>query len=248
MIRSSGQAGAPPSSGGDAAGGSIRERLRSQPLFAHLDEEQLQAVLRTSHEVRLRDGQIFFQAGDAAERFFLVLEGQIKLSRLSLSGQEKVIEIISPGETFAEALMFSEMPVYPVTATALGGTRLLSFENSAYLELLRVSTETCFRLMADMSRRLKYLINEIEHLSLQNASFRVADYLWRRWNAGGCEEGYLLLQVPKRVIASQLSVTPETFSRTLHDFSARGFIRVDGVRVEILDPGALRAIADPREG
>lgn len=247
MILSPGQAGATPSSAGEAAAEAIRDSLRSQPLFVHLDEERLQAVLRTSYEVRLRDGQIFFQAGDSAERFFLVLAGQVKLSRVSLSGQEKVIEIIPHGETFAEALMFSETPAYPVTATALGETRLLSFENSAYLEALRQSTETCFQLMADMSRRLKYLVNEIEHLSLQNASFRVADYLWKRWHAGGGEEGFLL-QAPKGVIASRLSVTPETFSRTLHNFSAQGFIRVEGPWVEVLDPKALRAIADPGEG
>jgi len=223
----------------------VQDKLRNQPLFAHLDEGQLQIVLRTSHEIRLGDGQLFFQSGDSAQRFFLVIEGQIKLSKLSLSGQEKVIEIISPGETFAEALMFSETPVYPVTATAIGETRLLSFENATYLELLRGSTETCFRLMADMSRRLKHLINEIEHLSLQNASFRVADFLWKRWSANRHGGNSLFLQAPKGVIASRLSVTPETFSRTLHSFSAQGFIRVEGARVEILDPEALHAIADP---
>jgi CRP-like cAMP-binding protein len=213
-------------------------------LFSHLDEHQLARLQRTAHEVKLQDGQLFFQAGDPASHFFLVLEGQIKLSKLSLQGQEKVIEIIPTGETFAEAMMFIEQPTYPVNATSIGKSRLLSFESAPYMEILRNSTETCFRLMADMSMRLKHLINEIEILSLQNASYRLANYLWRRWQAVNPADDTIELKTPKGVIASRLSITPETFSRTLHSFTEQGIVRVDGNRVRVLDQDALRAMAD----
>lgn len=221
--------------------------LRSSVLFSHLDERQFRIAEGLAHEIKLQDGQLFFQAGDPATRFFLVMQGQIKLSRLSLQGQEKVIEIIPAGETFAEALMFGEQPAYPVNATAIGETRLLSFDNAGYLELLRGSTETCFRLMADMSARLKHLISEIEVLSLQNAAYRLANYLWKSWDKVRPADGCIELQVPKGVIASRLSITPETLSRTLHGFSQQGLIRVEGSRVEILDAAGLHAIADPLE-
>ena len=219
--------------------------LKSCALFSHLDDQQFRIAEGLAHEVRLQDGQLFFQTGDPATRFFLVLEGQIKLSRLSLQGQEKVIEIIPRGETFAEALMFSERPTYPVNATAIGAARLLGFDNAAYLELLRGSTESCFRLMADMSQRLKHLITEIEVLSLQNAAYRLASFLWKRWESEQPVDGFIELQVPKGVIASRLSVTPETLSRTLHGFTEQGLIRVDGHRLEIIDPQGLRSLADP---
>ena len=144
--------------------------------------------------------------------------------------------------------MFGEQPTYPVNATAIGRTHLLSFESAPYLELLRGSTETCFRLMADMSRRLKQLINEIEVLSLQNASYRLASFLWRRWLVATPADGAIQLQIPKGVIASRLSITPETLSRTFHRLSERGVIRVAGNRVKILDPEALRSLADPSFG
>jgi CRP-like cAMP-binding protein len=221
--------------------------LRDCLLFSHLNEAQLATIKGQAHEVRLNDGQLFFQAGDPASRFFLVLEGQIKLSRLSLKGSEKVIELISTGETFAEALMFGEQPRFPVNATAIGTTRLLSFDNQSYLEVLRGSNEACFKLMADMSQRLKHLINEIELLSLQNATFRLADFIWKRWEMLQPDGVAIELEVPKAVIASRLSVTPETFSRTLNVFSGRGLIEVDGNRILILDPDGLRALADPIE-
>ncbi len=222
--------------------------LRSCVLFSHLDDRQFRIAEGLAHEVKLQDGQLFFQAGDPASRFFLVLEGQIKLSRLSLQGQEKVIEIIPSGETFAEALMFGERPAYPVNATAIGATRLLSFDSAAYLELLRGSTESCFRLMADMSQRLKHLITEIEVLSLQNAAYRLANFLWKRWESERPADGFIELRVPKGVIASRLSVTPETLSRTLHGFTEQGLIRVDGHRIQIVNPQGLQEVADPLVG
>ncbi|MET0009001.1 MAG: helix-turn-helix domain-containing protein [Candidatus Thiodiazotropha sp. 6PLUC4] len=56
------------------------------------------------------------------------------------------------------------------------------------------------------------------------------------------------LQVPKGVIASRLSVTPETFSRILHNLSDHGVIRVDGSRVDILDDEGLQAFAGVTKG
>jgi CRP-like cAMP-binding protein len=213
-------------------------------LFTHLDDSQFQKVEKMAHEIRLGDGQLFFQSGDPATHFFLVLQGQIKLTRLSIQGQEKVIEIITPGQTFAEALMFGEDPAYPVNAVAIGDTYLLSFESAPFLEILRGSIDTCFRLMGDMSQRLKRLIREIDELTLQSASCRVASFLWKRWQARVGGGGSFELQAPKGVIASRLSVTPETFSRILHNFSHQGVIHVNGSRVEVLDENGLLEFAD----
>ncbi|MEW8508771.1 MAG: Crp/Fnr family transcriptional regulator [Candidatus Thiodiazotropha sp.] len=218
--------------------------LRQCYLFAHLDDDQFERVKKMAHEIRIRDGQLFFQSGDPATHFYLLIQGQIKLTRLSMQGQEKVIEIITPGKTFAEALMFGESPEYPVNAVAIGDSHLLSFESAPFLEILRGSIDTCFRLMGDMSHRLKSLIREIDELTLQSASCRVASFLWQRWEARPNGDKSFNLQAPKGVIASRLSVTPETFSRILHNFSTQGLIHVDGSQVDVLDEQGLLGFAD----
>ncbi|RLW52917.1 MAG: transcriptional regulator [gamma proteobacterium symbiont of Stewartia floridana] len=215
--------------------------LRQCYLFAHLDDQQFAVVEQMAHGAKLRDGQLFFQAGDPATHFFLVVSGQIKLTRLSMQGQEKVIEIITPGQTFAEALMFGEQPDYPVNAQAMGETELLVFESDPFKEILRGSVETCFHLLADLSQRLRMLIREIDNLTLQSASCRVASFLWNRWCLVKSQGDSFELQAPKGVIASRLSVTPETFSRILHNFSDQGVIRVEGSRVDVLDNEQLQA-------
>ncbi|MCG8427009.1 MAG: Crp/Fnr family transcriptional regulator [Chromatiales bacterium] len=216
--------------------------LQSTYLFSQLSEEQLARVKKYSSGMRVDDGEVLFEVGDKASRFFLVLEGQIKLSRLSLNGNEKVIEVVSPGHTFAEALMFLEKPSYPVRCVALGKAALIAFENEQFLQLLHESTETCFRVMGDMSLRLRHLIKEIDDLTLQSATGRVAGYLCGMLIFKGQER--FNLETPKGVLASRLSVKPETFSRILHGFIDQGLVRVKGGHIEVLNADGLRKHAE----
>ena len=219
----------------------IPDDLRRGPLLRPLDREQLERVARHALRLLLRDDEALFQQGDKAERFYLVLKGQIKLYRLSPDGNEKVIEIVTPGNTFAEALMFLNRPHYPVGATAIGHAELISIDAADFVSMLRESVETCFLIMGDMSRRLRGLIGEIDNLSLHSAGCRVADYLLRRAE----QEGDVFdLGVPKLVIASRLTVKPETFSRIIRELSDRNLIRVQARRIEVLDRAALSAAAE----
>ena len=178
--------------------------------------------------------------GDDAKRFFLVLEGQIKLSRLAMNGNEKVIEVVISGHTFAEALMFADKPAYPVSAAAIGKSRLVAVDSHAFLDLLRESTDTCFRVMGDMSMRLRRMIKEIDDLTLQSATGRVAGFLCGKSMFKGQTRVAFDLATPKGVLASRLSVKPETFSRILHNFTDQGLVRVKGGHIEILDVEGLR--------
>ncbi len=219
--------------------------LRSTYLFSVLDDSQLERVATMGMPVQLRDGEQLFTTGDKAKVFYLVLEGQIKLFRLASSGDEKVIEIVRAGNTFAEALMFQSQQTFPVSAQAIGDVRLLAFSHSSFLLLLRESVDTCFRLMGDMSARLRHMIMEINDLTLQNATGRVAGYLCSQVHGksgNGCCDGFDLA-APKGVLASRLSVKPETFSRILHNLMDKDIISVKGGHIDVLNVDELRSIA-----
>jgi CRP-like cAMP-binding protein len=204
--------------------------------LSRLTEAQLERVHRRSHRVRLEEGQWLFSQGDEARRFFLVLEGQMKLFRLSPEGNEKIIEIISAGSTFAEALMFLERPYYPVCAAALSRVELVSMDARDFAHMLRESVDTCFLILGDLSQRLRGLIGEIDRLTLHGATGRVASYLLER--ASECGESFEL-DVRKSVVASRLSVKPETFSRAIKSLSDQGLITVQGNHFRVLDRQAL---------
>ena len=79
-------------------------------LFSELNAAQLDAVLENTRVVDLDEGETLFEQQQPAREFFLLERGQIKLARCSPDGNEKIIDLISPGGTFAEAIMFAKQP------------------------------------------------------------------------------------------------------------------------------------------
>jgi CRP-like cAMP-binding protein len=219
--------------------------LRRHHLFRSLSDEQFEPLLQEISMRSLQQGQHLFEEGSSAGAFYLLIEGQVKLYRLSPTGQEKVIEIVRPGQTFAEALMFLDIPAYPVSAQALSDIEYFVIRNKGFLQLLSQSVETCFHVMADFSMRLRGLLNEIDSLTLQNASLRLINYLLylaQEVEGGeGCAE--ITLPAAKNIIASRLSIQPETLSRILGNLSGKGLISVEGLNIKVLDIDGLRTLS-----
>jgi CRP/FNR family transcriptional regulator, dissimilatory nitrate respiration regulator len=217
------------------------DEVRQAYVFAGVPEDQLRSLLTTAQPVRLAAGDTLFNQGQRAERFFFVREGSIKLFRVSREGDEKIIEISRPGQTFAEAVMFmGNNARYPVNAEALQDSSLLAFPQQAFREHLAKSIETCFGMLASMSRRLHGLVNQIESLTLQNATYRLVSYLLEQIPHGVQESPEIVLTTPKSAIAAHLAIQPETLSRILKRLSANGLIEVHGNHVVVGDIESLR--------
>lgn len=215
------------------------EALAESHLFSELDAAQLDRVRRHSHVTDMVEGESLFFQGDDATHFYLVLSGRIKLSRVSPEGKEKVVEIMEAGATFAEALMFMDEAHYPVTATALGPSRVIGISCRDFKAMLRESIDTCLLLLGRMSLRLRGLISEIDSLSLDSGTRRTVSYLLQH-APDGSEQ--FELQIAKSVIASRLSVKPETFSRILRNLHDRQILSIDGRKVTIHDREAMLSI------
>jgi CRP-like cAMP-binding protein len=218
----------------------IIEELRGSLLLSRLSDGQLERVQRHATCLRLHDGQMLFNQGDPAQHFYLVKSGRLRLFRLSIDGAEKVIEIIGPGETFAEALMFLDAARYPVCAMALEPVELIAIETRDFALMLRESVDTCFLIMGVLSQRLHGLVQEIENLTLHSASSRFACYLLSRLPP---YKMAVELDLRKGIIASRLSIKPETLSRIERELSMRGIIAVRGSRIHVLNLKRLEEIA-----
>jgi CRP-like cAMP-binding protein len=214
--------------------------LRAHSLFAGLSDEQLTRVKEGIRLLKLAVGDHLFSQGQLADRFFLLRAGEVKLYRLSLTGNEKVIEIVQPGQVFAEALMFMDAPLYPVNAQALTVVEIYAINNKQFLNILRDSIDTCFRVMADISLRLHQLLNEIDALTLQNATLRLVNFLLSQVPGDAGNTADVALPAAKNIIASRLSIQPETLSRILHNLGKQELISVKGLNVQIHDVQGLR--------
>lgn len=214
------------------------ELLAHAPIFRDLSEEELGRVAAGTTEVRAERGRLLFQRGDPCIGFHIVIYGQVKLAVGTAGGAEKVVEIIGPGMSFGEALMFTDRP-YVVFATALADSLLLHVGKDTLLAELEGDPRLARRMIAGLSWRLHMLVKDVEALTLHSATQRVIGYLARLEDDGG--GGRATLPAQKSLVASRLNLTPEYFSRILHELAGEGLVRVEGREIEILDPGRLRA-------
>ena len=188
-------------------GKDIADELRRIDLFTALDPHQLQVVIDSTRVVRLDHGERLFDHGQPARHFFRLNSGQLKLFRSSPSGGEKIIEIVQPGETFAQAVMFMESRGgYPVSAEAIEPSALLGFDTDVMRGVLRESVDTCFRMLASLSYRLRQQVDEIEKLTLHPAVSRLAGYLIEQAPSDVPSTSGIHLSAPKNVIASRLEI------------------------------------------
>ena len=218
------------------------EKIRINSLFSSLSDEQLTTLIEQAQHHKLEQGENLFMQGDAAQHFYWVESGMTRLYRMAPNGDEKVIEIIRPGQTFAEAIMFMDKPQprYPVSAQMIAKGEVWGFDNQLFLDLLRDSPEGCFRMMANMSHKLHTLVKEIDRLTLQTASERVINYLLQELVNQPQANGELTLSISKQMLAAKLSIKPETLSRTLGRLTREELISSHGNHIRVLDITALR--------
>lgn len=212
--------------------------LRRHYLFAKLPGQVFEDVCALATLKRLACHDILVRQGEPAKRFFLLVSGQIKLYRLNVEGQEHLVEIIQPGQTFAEALQFSQAHSFPVSAGALKDCVLVSIDGAHYRHALQDQPQVCLAIMASMSQHLHQRLRDIDTLILPNASRRVINFLLQECDPS---DGRVELQVSKRLVASKLGIQPETFSRTLHRLVDEGLISMQRRSIQIL---ALDRLAD----
>ncbi|EXF92904.1 DnrE protein [Pseudomonas fluorescens HK44] len=210
---------------------SITLTLRRHHLFSQLPEKVFEEVCSLAMLKRLSCHCTLMHQGDPATRFFLLVGGQIKLYRLTGEGQENLVEIIQPGQTFAEALLFSQTRLYPVSATALKDSVLVSIEGNHYRNALEDQPKVCLAILASMSVHLHLRLRDIDTLTLVSASRRVINFLLQERHP---VTGQIVLQVSKRLVASKLGIQPETFSRILHRLVECGLIAMERRNICIL--------------
>lgn len=220
---------------------SIAELLKAADLFADLSPEQIARVASKSRIVRLATEEILFSHGGRADCFFYLVAGQLKLYRLSPEGQEKIFEVIEPGTTFAETRVGLDSPRYHVSCAALTDSEVVGIDSRNFRAVLRDSPDTCLRLLRELSERLEGMVDQIDQLTLRNATARVASYLLCNLPHGASQ---YVLRTSKGVLASRTSVRPETLSRILRQLAYDGVATVDSRgRVHVHDTARLRALA-----
>ena len=185
-------------------------------------------------------GAVLFQRGDPADAFYFILDGWVKIYRMSPVGTETIFSIFTRGESFAEAAMFNG-GTYPVDAETITSCRLLPIYADNFRSLVHDEPDLALAMLASTSKHLKYLVEQIEQIKLLSAPRRIAGFL-----IGLCSstEGPCTVTLPfeKSLIANRLGMQPESFSRAVLKLRPMGVV-VEREYVTIADVAKLNQYA-----
>lgn len=220
--------------------------IASIPLFNGLPPDQLEAIRQIAVEKRFGRGETIFCEGDVARGFCVVIEGRVKVYKVSTEGKEQILHIFGPCQPFGEVPVFTRQK-FPAYAESIAPTRVLFFPRTAFVELITANPSLALNMLAVMSTKLQQFTVIIENLSLKEVPARLASYLL--YLAGEQEKDHIVtLNISKGLLASILGTIPETLSRIFAKLSTLDLIRVEGRQIRLLDREGLEEMAEYGRG
>ena len=216
------------------------------PLFNGLPENQLLAIKQIAVEKKVNKGEAIFSEGDEGKGFFVVLEGRMKIYKVSAEGKEQILHIFGPGKPFGEVPVFAGQK-FPANAQAISKGRLLFFPRAAFVQLITENPSLSLNMLAIMSSKLREFTIQIENLSLKEIPARLASYLIYLADQQQSDES-VTLTISKGQLASILGTIPETLSRIFAKLSSQGLINVQGPKITLLDREGLEDLAEYGKG
>lgn len=212
--------------------------LSNQPLFKHISPFELESLKRDVSKLKVDKNFTLFQKDEQADACYILVYGLVKLAIPSSNGNDKIIELIRPGQSIGEAMIFLDEP-YPFYAEAIENSLLLKVPKSSLFKLLDHSPAIARQMMAGLSYRMLGFIRNVERQTSHTALQRVIDYILQAAKYQNSDD--IHLELKKNVVASLLNLTPETFSRMLHHLSEMELIQVSSSRIRILSADLLRS-------
>ena len=216
------------------------------PLFNGLPEDQLLAINQIAVEKKVNKGEAIFSEGDEGKGFYVVLEGRVKIYKVSAEGKEQILHIFGQGQPFGEVPVFAGQK-FPANAQAIAKGRLLFFPRTAFVALITENPSLSLNLLAILSSKLREFTVQIENLSLKEMPARLASYLIYLADEQQSEDA-VTLGISKGQLASILGTIPETLSRIFAKLSGQDLIRVQGPKIELLDREGLEDLAEFGKG
>ncbi|WP_413433335.1 Crp/Fnr family transcriptional regulator [Crateriforma spongiae] len=223
---------------------SVRDVLAACGLFQGLDDQQMLLLCDMGRRCRYRAGETVFQQQTPCPGIFVVDRGLVRVFRSGPNGQQHVLHLCGPNQTFAEVAAIGGFPL-PASATAAESTECVLIPTDRLHTELSSNHALCHQLLTGMAFWVRHFVQLVEDIALRDAMSRVTRLLCDL----PCDaNGRIALPGSKKDIANHLNLTSETFSRVLRRLMEKQVIESEGSRaIRVLDADALGDISDHRE-
>ena len=213
------------------------ETLARSGIFQGVDPEAAEALAKEMELIETRKGEVIFSEGEPGDSLYIVLSGKLKIGRRAGDGRQNLIAVMGPSDMLGELSLFDPGP-RTATATAVTATTLSGLGNDALDPLLSQRPEVAGRLLAALARRLRRTNEAMADLIFSDVPGRVAKALLDLASRFGVEteDGLRVTHdLTQEELAQLVGASRETVNKALADFASRGFLRLDGRAVVILD-------------
>jgi CRP-like cAMP-binding protein len=211
--------------------------VATAPLFSGIERADLAALLAGATTMSYPKTALLFSQGDKADRFFVVLAGQVNLFAMTKTGQQSIIEIFTAIATFAEAAIFLTGE-FPLNCEVLGGTRLVHVPAAPFLNHLSQHPHLSMILLKGLARWQARMTTEIAEIKSRSPAQRLASFLLA-FSPKNEDANRVRLPLSKATLASRIGITPESLSRALSRMKSLG-VESQGREIVIADRSALQ--------
>jgi CRP/FNR family cyclic AMP-dependent transcriptional regulator len=219
----------------------VEDLLARVPLFAALDDESAAHLGATLTRRTLARGHVVFSEGDAGDRLFVVLDGKVKISRAAADGRENLLAVLGTAEMFGELSLFDPGP-RTASVTTITESTLASLDHDDLRPLLIERPAVAVQLLKALAQRLRRTNEAMADLVFTDVPGRVAKALLDLSAKFGVVEGNgtrVRHDLTQEELAQLVGASRETVNKALSEFAHRGWLRIDGRSVLILDADRL---------
>jgi CRP-like cAMP-binding protein len=217
--------------------------LKYIPLFSELVDDDLEEIVKLAVRQTYKKDNMILIEEEIGSTMFIILDGRVKISRISDDGREVILSILSEGDFFGEMSILDGQN-RSANVVTLEDSKIMVIRREDFLQMLHDYPQIAINLLKELAQRLRKSDSQIKSLSLQNATGKVASTLLRiaddsgKIHLGQVEIPHL---PPQQDLANMAGTSRETISRVLKSLTKQGYLKKEGNRLIILDYESFRS-------
>jgi CRP-like cAMP-binding protein len=207
------------------------EALRAIPLFASLEESGLQEIADLLIDRKFPKDAVIFEDGSIGDYMYVIRSGEVKVTKMSEDGREKILEILGEGEFFGEMALLDRQPRSASVKTTRPCT-LLALSRQDFSALLRRDPDISLELIRELVRRIREADEQIRGLLFERVEARTRRLLRRRANEAVPDRPDRRATPPitHQQLADLVGTSRETVTRVLKELKDSGWLEQEGKR------------------
>ena len=202
--------------------------LRAIPMFSGVSEDALKSIASLLIERSFPKNKTIVEEGAPGDYMYIIVEGRVKVTKLSGDGREKILELLNVGDFFGEMSLFDEAP-RSASVKAMSKVRILALARSDFLRLLSRSPDLALSVIQELTRRLRQVDEQASSLSFQRVKERTMGLLVRLAREESGREGRPRTPaLTHQQIADMIGTSRETVTRAIKGLKTDGWLEQEG--------------------